>query len=119
MDLHLLDQEEEDEAAMQAFWCYRVYVLAALAASTPNKIHRNPSRFDQRLQWEEFQMKCGTHQDFHRHLWMSHESFNKLLGYISDDITVNPEMANIRGGAIILEICLYITIRYLAGGSYS
>jgi hypothetical protein len=50
---------------------------------------------------------------------MSLTSFNKLLGYSRDDLSVNEEMAMRRGGAIIPELCLYCTIRWLAGGSYS
>jgi hypothetical protein len=50
---------------------------------------------------------------------MSKKSFSKLLHLIRDDIEVNQEMAMRRGGAIIPELCLYCTIRWLAGGSYS
>lgn len=47
------------------------------------------------------------------------KSFNKLLGLIRKDLEVDRSMASLRGGAIIPEICLYCTLRYLAGGSYS
>ena len=49
---------------------------------------------------------------------MSKESFDKLLEYVRQDLIVNETMANCRGGPIIPEMCLYCTIRYLAGGSY-
>jgi hypothetical protein len=49
---------------------------------------------------------------------MRKESFDKLLGFIYADLVVNELMANNRGGPIILELCLYATLRYLAGGSY-
>jgi hypothetical protein len=32
---------------------------------------------------------------------------------------VDNERANSRGGAILPEICLYVCLQYLAGGSYS
>ena len=50
---------------------------------------------------------------------MSHDSFNKLLSAIQQDLEVDREMAELRGGAILPEICLYVCLRYLAGGSYS
>lgn len=49
---------------------------------------------------------------------MPKESFDKLLGYIYVDLVVNELMAKNRGGPIIPELCLYCTLRYLAGGSY-
>ena len=32
---------------------------------------------------------------------------------------INEEMASLCGGAIIPELCVYITLQYLAGGSYT
>ena len=49
---------------------------------------------------------------------MSKESFDKLLGYIRHDLMVNETMANQKGGAIIPEMCLFCTLRWLAGGSH-
>jgi hypothetical protein len=44
---------------------------------------------------------------------MSQESFEKLLSYVRDDLKVNETMANLRGGTILPELCLYVTLRYL------
>lgn len=49
---------------------------------------------------------------------MSKASFEKLVMLIQDALAVNQTAADKRGGAIIPEICLYCTLRYLAGGSY-
>jgi hypothetical protein len=46
-------------------------------------------------------------------------SFTKLLGYICDSLLVDSDMASLRGGEIVLEIQLYCTLWYIAGGSYS
>ena len=32
---------------------------------------------------------------------------------------VKQEMASLQGGAIIPELCVYVTLRYLAGGLYT
>ena len=49
---------------------------------------------------------------------MSKESFDKLLGFVREALIVNETKANLRGGIIVPELCLYCTIRWLAGGSY-
>ena len=49
---------------------------------------------------------------------MEKKSFDKLLSYIYTDLVVNELMANNRGGPIIPELCLYCTLRWLAGVSY-
>ena len=95
----------------------QVYFFAFMAwMSIPS--HRNASIFMQRLYWDEY---CAIHVQrgtFKRRLRMSKESFDKLLAFLFDRLAVNEASANARGGPIIPELCLYCTIRYLAGGSY-
>jgi DDE superfamily endonuclease len=50
---------------------------------------------------------------------MSHASFNKLLSYIRHNLEVDQVQGSQCGGAILPEIRLYCTIRWLTGGSYS
>lgn len=79
---------------------------------------RNPSVFQQRCCWEsytELHMRRGT---LDRRLRMSKESFDQLLEYIKDDLAVDELMARPRGVAIIPELCLFCTLRYLSGASY-
>lgn len=49
---------------------------------------------------------------------MSKASFDRLLSFLYHDLLVNEQMARIRGGTIVPELCLFCTIRWLAGGSY-
>ena len=79
---------------------------------------RNPSSFDQRLSWSSFCNKHVPRGTFKRRLRMTKESFDKLLSYVYEDLLVKEQMANMRGGSIIPEICLYCALRWLAGGSY-
>jgi hypothetical protein len=51
-------------------------------------------------------------------LRMSKSSFDKLLGYVRDELVVSELKVKPRGGAIIPELCLHCTIRWPAGGSY-
>jgi DDE superfamily endonuclease len=44
--------------------------------------------------------------------------FDKLLAMIYDSLLVNETKGNSRGGTILPELCLYCTLRWLAGGSY-
>jgi hypothetical protein len=57
-------------------------------------------------------------RNFHRHLRMSKESFDKLLLYIIQGLNDKNERSIGRGGQILPELCLYCTLCYLAGGSY-
>jgi hypothetical protein len=92
-----------------------VLLAVALKVGEP----RATSVFDQRLEWDKFMEKHGKRDFFKRHLRMRPKSFKKLISFIKDDIQPNERMAEMRGGAIIPEIRLYCTIRWLAGGSYS
>lgn len=92
--------------------------FAAYFAFIKVPLQRNRSIFSQRLCWQEY---CDLHVErgtFKRRLRMSKESFDKLLTLIRHRLEVNESKANNRGGAIIPELCLYCTIRFLAGGSY-
>ena len=57
-------------------------------------------------------------QVFKIRLRMNKISFDKLLSYIYDALLVNEILAKPRGDPIIPELCLYCTLRWLAGGSY-
>jgi hypothetical protein len=83
-------------------------------------IPRPSSLFLQRLNWEKFVQLTSHTPTFRRHIRMDHESFQELLGYIREEISVgDSSMAAIRGGQIIPEIRLYAVLRWLAGGSYT
>jgi DDE superfamily endonuclease len=81
-------------------------------------IPRSHSVIEQRLLWDDY---CARHQQrgtLMRRLRMRKDSFDKLVVLLEEDLAVNDKAANKRGGAIIPELCLYCTLRYLAGGSY-
>ncbi len=54
--------------------------------------------------------------NFIQHIRMTHDSFTRLLSAIWTDIEVDTEMAELWGGAILPEICLYVSLCYLGGG---
>jgi hypothetical protein len=64
---------------------------------------------------ERHSRRNGT---FTRRLQMEVGSFDKLLEIVREDLEVDQDMANLRGGPIIPELCLFCTIWWLAGGSY-
>lgn len=81
---------------------------------------RSPTVFGQRLCWDNFATKFGHMPYFTRHIRMPLSSFNKLLAYVYDELSiVNTDQVNRRGGEIIPELSLYCCIRYLAGASYT
>ena len=77
------------------------------------------STFNQQLCWSTFVFNHGGRMELKQHLCMSLSSFDKLLSYIRTSLEVDSAMAQLQGGVIILEILLYCTLRYLAGGSYT
>lgn len=92
--------------------------MTALVSVLNVRESREPSVLDQRRSWNEYVEKHKNDRMFHRNLRMSLESFNKLLGLIRGDLEINTTMAALCGGAIIPEVCLFCTLRWLAGGSY-
>jgi hypothetical protein len=79
---------------------------------------RNPGIVEQRLLWDTFTGKYGDRPDFVRSIRMKLESFNLLLSCIRNDLEVDELQASRRGTPILPELCLFCTIRYLAGASY-
>lgn len=88
----------------------------AVLLSLPEK--RNPSLFDQRLAWEAYCFRHEKRGTLTRRLRMTKESFDKLLQMVESSLLVKETYANMRGGPIIPALCLYCTLRWLAGGSY-
>jgi DDE superfamily endonuclease len=106
-----------DELA-HALVFHDILIKAITKIKLRRTLKRSASPFEQRLLWDNFCNRFRYRHDFKRHLRMTSKSFDKLLEYLYNDLTVDVGMADLRGGAILPEICLYATIRYFAGGSY-
>jgi hypothetical protein len=76
------------------------------------------SIFDQRLLWTDFLSRFSISMDFYHITRMHASSFSKIVEMIRDELEVDFSMAALQGGAILPELCLYLTLRYLAGGTY-
>jgi hypothetical protein len=98
---------------------YGMSLLSTRLVLSTSKIKRQPSFFPTCLNWSNFTARFGQHALLERHIRMSLPSFTKLLSYVNDDLTVNTAMANLSGDPITPDVCLYSTIRWLAGTSYS
>ena len=83
-----------------------------------SKKSRRESIFDPHLVWHVFASHHSICLEFHQRLHVSFQSVQKLVGLLNDSLLVDQEMASLCGGAIIPELCVYITLQYLAGGSY-
>ena len=90
------------------------YVLLEVDVKPKN----NTPVLQQRLCWHRFVFEKSRLRNFHRHLRMSLDSFNKLLSFLLPRLINDEQKSNGHGGAIIPELRLYCTLRYLAGGSY-
>ena len=81
-------------------------------------IRREKTVLQQRCVWTRFVLLNKNRPLFARHLRMSHDSFVALLDKIIPGFpSLVEEMAAKRGGFIIPELRLYLTLRYLAGGA--
>jgi hypothetical protein len=81
---------------------------------------RQKTNFQQHMHWDAFVQNNKDQPLFRCHLRMSYDSFCTLLDLIRFHLTtIDGEMAALRGGAIIYELYLYATIRFLAGASYT
>lgn len=95
-----------------------LFVMSLLGVYMELPEERNASHFEQRLAWDEYSASHNARGTFYIRLRMHLDSFNKLLELIRGDLLVKETKANLRGGSILPELCLYCTIRWLAGGSY-
>ena len=75
--------------------------------------------FDQHLSWHTFAQLHSICPEFCRRLHMSFASFEKLVGLLQESLTVKQDMASLQGGAIIPELCVYVTLWYLSSGSHT
>jgi hypothetical protein len=108
-----------DDGMETLYLVLHLLLYGVMLASQLLPQQRDPSVFDQRLMWTDYvERHTRRNGTFTRRLRMELDSFNKLLEFIREDLEVNQDMADLRGGAIIPELCLFCTIRWLAGGSY-
>lgn len=115
MDPHQIAIQAARAASFAALQASAVAHMLLLDDAYPRK----KSKFHERAKWEKF---VSMHKDrpfFRRHLRMGYDSFCFLLEKIKPFINIDEDMGSLRGGSISLELHLYATLRYLAGGSYS
>jgi hypothetical protein len=104
---------------MDEFIAAHLLVLSTIYMTVSSEpAERNTSIIEQRLVWDNFVGKYGARPDFERSIRMKLSSFQLLLSYIRQELLVDEAKASTRGTPIIPELCLFCTIRYLAGGSY-
>ena len=113
-----VDDSNDDNDEMEVHLA--VLQLLVLFASALYMIpdNRNTSLIEQRLLWNEYSGRHEQRGTLTRRLRMSKVLFNKLVLLLAEDLLVDEDAARKRGGAIIPELCIYCTLRYLAGGSY-
>jgi DDE superfamily endonuclease len=69
-----------------------------------------------RNNWEAIEFDKKDDPWFLRFIRMSLNSFHNLLRLVEDDLQVDAYMASKRFGQITPSLCLYMTLRHLAGG---
>ena len=118
------DMDLNEAAVISFVFMQKALVLSELlysshASGDATTRNSDPSKFQQKLNWERLLEKHKHLPSFRRHLRMSVTSFQKLVDFIRTEVDVDESQAGKRGGKIIPELCVYCTLRYLAGGSYT
>jgi DDE superfamily endonuclease len=114
------EEESNDELTLLIMYDYytRLVLMTGILLNNSNTTRSAPL-FIQKLKWAEYINKFNNHPQFiKRHLRMTLPSFYKWLSYIKEGLLVDQSKAACRGGAILPELCLFCTLRLLAGGSY-
>mmetsp|Transcript_14721 Transcript_14721/g.19568 ORF Transcript_14721/g.19568 Transcript_14721/m.19568 type:complete len:434 (-) Transcript_14721:134-1435(-) len=116
------DEEEELNAIIAVVKRRRLMCAAALAICLEEEENHSressPRTIPTRKNWLEHVAQVGR-RVFKKMYRLDLENFNRLLGYIRDEITTeNVEMARRSSGSeVCAEVRLAMTLRYLAGGS--
>jgi DDE superfamily endonuclease len=111
------EDEEEDHVMLVAFLHLLLMWTAAVFMLLPGD-ERRSALYEQRLAWEEYCLRHHERNTLGRRLRMQKHSFDKLVQLLEADLLVDENFAELRGGAIIPPLCVYCTLRFLAGGSY-
>jgi hypothetical protein len=109
------DDDDEDHVEMITALLFLGLSLKALMLIPEG---RQCHLFEQRLAWNEYCTRHHGRGTLVRRLRMGKISFERLVMLLENDLQVDERQASFRGGAIIPEICVYCTLRFLAGGSY-
>lgn len=70
-----------------------------------------------RIDWDEYWQQYLNDPQFETLIRMKRPSFLTLVDLLRNDLSVDQDMAALRGGHVRPELCVYMTLRYLAGGS--
>jgi DDE superfamily endonuclease len=97
-----------------------VLLLLCLLARGKGANRRRSANFRERLDVNEYiaRNKDNNTDTLTREMRMEAASFQKLAGILRDGLQHDERMGALRGGAVTPELCIFCTLRYLAGASY-
>ena len=121
MNLFVANQQLMNVSAVTSYTVQAIsQFLVLIEDDEDDIIRREKTVLQQRCVWTRFVLLNKNRPLFARHLRMSHGSFMALLDQIMAGFpSIDDKMAAKRGGLIIPELRLYLTLRYIAGGAYS
>jgi DDE superfamily endonuclease len=117
------EEEEEDEYALTTSqasiidWLFQADVSVAQYIMSMQK-ERIQCNIYVRRDITAFLLSRANDPLHHRRTRMSYPSFVKLVDLLRDQLVVDVAQGDRRGGATTPEVCVYCTLRYLAGSSY-
>jgi DDE superfamily endonuclease len=109
------DTEDSDDGAHFRFLLFLLSNIGRLQELESQKATHNVRVQYNRISWISYWDMYRNDPDFERVIRMKRESFVRLVDLLRSDLAVDQDMADKRGGQVSPEMCVYMTLRYLAG----
>jgi hypothetical protein len=117
LTIETLELSEHDKLAIHIKNAIRRRIVSNTAPQPLRiAIRRKKRKNYTRNNWDAILFDNKDDPWFLRHIRMSIDSFQRLVLLIKDDLQINTYMASKRNGEISPSLCLFMTLRYLAGG---
>ena len=120
LEAEAMEEEGDEEDFLHLLKLIEFYSLTKNQRKKRSPIPRNQSPIPiERLRWSTFAraQMARDPKDFVKSIRMPLEAFEALHEILEEFLSKNEEMGALRGGVIASELRLYVTIRFLAGGS--
>jgi hypothetical protein len=111
------DEDSEDDLVEATMYGYYTVVTDDSVESTDRKKRTKRVEYV-RIDMEAFMLQYINDPSFDVTIRMDRVTFKYLISLLEPALLVDDKMASSRGGAITPDMCVYLTLRYLAGGSF-
>lgn len=112
--LELVDSDDDSEDDFVEATACAFYAM--ISEDESERLTRKKRVTYIRIDMAAFMQQYIDDPSFDRTIRMNRLTFKHLVSLLEPALEINNEMASRRGGAITPDMCVYLTLRYLAGG---